>query len=436
MQSSAGLRGDATDEVLRDGDDATGGSVSHAAEPSATGLGERKLSLGLALALAGLTLFGYLLFNYFRVGDDLYAWSKTLAGFDVRQHLGMSKRWALQYGHLVFLFALLVLSKYLLVWDRTSELFSRIVTLLDLYTLPVFVFHFPLLYFFAALLGHDASQAGDQITLFVVVLVACIALGKLCFLIKPLCDRLQRRLVSAVATQQVRWDEVRPLTRSHSEGLRLMRVVAMLSIYFGHFTFTQFSAATLPGFDHWQRWSIPFFFMLAGYFAMRSLSLRSYGALADIVDRYVRLWYIVLPMLLVVPILDHVGFDLDPSLYYLHAKFVSPSEGGPTDVVGFLATVFNSLLYLNEIFLYNWLGLGPALGGTELGGVRTFSNDVYWFLCYLMPFTAMLAVMVNHKGPGKYVWLLLLAVFFGPPILMLSPLFFAGCFAYVIHQRV
>ena len=142
-------------------------------------------------------------------------------------------------------------------------------------------------------------------------------------------------MVAAVATQKVRREEAIPLTRAHSEGLRLMRVVAMLSIYFGHFTFTQFSAATLPGFDHWQRWSIPFFFMLAGYFAMRSLSLRSYGTVADIVDRYARLWFIAVPMLLIVPVLDHIGFDLDPLLYYLHTKFVSPEAGGPTDIAGF-----------------------------------------------------------------------------------------------------
>ena len=131
------------------------------------------------------------------------------------------------------------------------------------------------------------------------------------------------------------------------------------------------------------------------------------------------------------PVLDHIGFRADPLLYYLHTKFVTPAEGGPADLSGFVWTLFNSLLYLNEIFLYNWLGLG-----TELGGMRTFSNDSYWFLTYLMPFTAMLAVMVNLKGPRKYLWLLLLALFFGPPILMLAPLFFAGSLAYLIHQRV
>ena len=67
--------------------------------------------------------------------------------------------------------------------------------------------------------------------------------------------------------------------------------------------------------------------------------------------------------------------------------------------------------------------------------MRAFSNDSYWFLCYLMPFTALLAVMLKVEGWRKYLWLVVLAVFFGPPILMLAPLFFSGCLAYLIHKR-
>lgn len=394
-----------------------------------------KPSVRLALALVGVTLFGYLLFNYYRVGDDLYAWSKTLASWDLRQHLGMSKRWAMQYGHLAFLFVLLVLSKYVLVSDRPAGLVSRLVKLIDPYTLPVFIFHFPLLYFFAALTGHNPNDSGDRILLFAAVLASCIVLGKLCYLVKPVFDRLRNHVSARLAASSAAGKEVRveasPLTSTHSDCLRLLRLIATLSIFYGHFTFAQFSAVMLPGFDHWRRWAVPFFFMVAGYFAMRSLARRSNGILADIWNRYTSLWFVALPMLLVVPVLDHIGFDLDPLLYYLHTKFVTPSEGGPADLAGFLWTLFNSLLYLNEIFFYDWLGLG-----TELGGVRAFSNDSYWFLSYLMPFTAMLVVMVNVTGPRKYLWLLFLALFFGPPILMLASLFFAGCLAYLIHQRV
>ena len=401
----------------------------------------RQPSVGLALALVGVTLFGYVLFNYYRVGDDLYAWSKTLASWDLRQHLGMSKRWAMQYGHLAFLFVLLVLSKYVLVGDGKAGAFSRFVRSVDPYTLPLFIFHFPLLYFFAALIGHNPNDSGDRILLFVSVLAASLLFGKLCYLVKPLFDRMRTAVGARLAVYDALSDplpdgagrraEAAPLTRSHSDCLRLLRLIATLSIFYGHYTFAQFSSSILPGFDHWRRWAVPFFFMVAGYFAMRSLARHSDGILADIWNRYTSLWFVALPMLLIVPVLDHIGFRADPLLYYLHTKFVTPAEGGPADLAGFVWTLFNSLLYLNEIFLYNWLGLG-----TELGGVRTFSNDSYWFLTYLMPFTAMLAVMVNLKGPRKYLWLPLLALFFGPPILMLAPLFFAGSLAYLIHQRV
>ena len=67
--------------------------------------------------------------------------------------------------------------------------------------------------------------------------------------------------------------------------------------------------------------------------------------------------------------------------------------------------------------------------------MRAFSNDSYWFLCYLMPFTAMLVVMRKLRGAAKYLCLIGLMALFGPPMLMLAPLFFAGCLAYLIHRQ-
>ncbi len=138
----------------------------------------------------------------------------------------------------------------------------------------------------------------------------------------------------------------------------------------------------------------------------------------------------LLLLFIAVPIIDWIGFQMDPLLYYLHTKYLTPGAGITTDLLNFLWTIFNSLFYLNEIFIYDLRGFG-----TELGGMRTFSNDPYWFLCYLMPFTALLAIMLKVAGWQKYLCLGILGAFFGPPILMLAPLFFSGCIAYRIHKR-
>ncbi|MDJ0610608.1 MAG: acyltransferase family protein [Kiloniellales bacterium] len=393
-------------------------------------------SPGLALAIVGGTFFFYILFNYFRVGDELYDWSKTLASYDYRQYLGMSKRWAIQYGHIVFLFVFLVMSKYIFVSDAKNERLSKFIRATVRYTLPIFIFHFPLLYFFTAITDHDPFDPLDQVFLFFAVLAACIVCGKLCFMAKPAFDRLQKggeRYLS-------RWfpgaEDSPPLpgaklTRSFSNMLNLIRMVATLSIFFGHFTFAQFSDAGLPGFDLWRRWAVPFFFMTSGYFALRALERRQGSVFVLIFNRYSSLWFMVVPMLLVIPIIDYIGFQADPLLYFLHEKYISPDDGLRSDLGTLVWTFVNSALYLNEIFLYDLLGFG-----TELGGMRSFSNDSFWFLCYLMPFTAMLAVMIKVSGWRKYLWLAILAVFFGPPILLLAPLFFSGCLAYLIHKQI
>lgn len=396
----------------------------------------RRPSVRLSLAVVGVTFFAYVLFNYYRIGDELYLWSKTLASYDYRQYLGMSKRWAMQYGHMVFLFVFLVMSKYIFVSDTNNETLSRLVSRIVPYTLPVFIFHFPLLYFLSAMTEHDPTDPLDQTVLFVLTLLISVAFGKLCFLVKPAFDRLQR---SGGAMLDKRFPDAKPerppaamkLCRSFSDFLKLLRMFATLSIFFGHYTFAQFSSAGLPGFDHWRRWAVPFFFMTSGYFAMLSLERRKGGAVAVVFNRFTSLWFMAVPMLIAVPIIDSIGFQADPLLYFLHEKYVTPDEALMFDPLGFLWSFLNSLFYLNEIFLYDLLGYG-----TELGGMRAFSNDSYWFLCYLMPFTVMLAVMAKVGGWRKYLCLLLLAVLFGPPILMLAPLFFAGCLAYLVHKRV
>ena len=108
----------------------------------------------------------------------------------------------MQYGHIVFLFVILLMSKYIFVSDRSNGKLSRLLSRIVPYTLPVFMIHFPLLYFFAALTGHDPADPLDQAFLFFAVLVTSLAFGKLCFLTKPAFDRLQNR-GAALIEQQV-----------------------------------------------------------------------------------------------------------------------------------------------------------------------------------------------------------------------------------------
>ncbi|WP_425404809.1 acyltransferase family protein [Hwanghaeella sp.] len=383
------------------------------------------------------TVMGYAVFMHLRLGEELYQWTKTLAPYSVRQYLDMSKRFALQYGHLAFLAGILYLSKYLLTDDRTPAWLDAFIRVARPHTLPIFVFHVPFLYFFAALWGHDPSNGMHQTALAFATITASMAVGQVFSGLAPIAYRATPLLagpIDRLFPQQRAATRYHPerATGSFSNFLHLLQIAAMATVFIGHFTYSEFSTLDLPGMDAWRRWAVPFFFLVAGYMAMLSLDKRGESIGTVIAGRVTSLWILVVPMLLLTPILDHVGYSLSPWIYQANEKYVdvAAGTGGPVDVGGFLLTFLNSSLFLNEIIAYKLAGFG-----TLEGGVRAFTNDAFWFLCYLVPYVILLAIGVKTSGIRRVLWIAGLSVFFGPPIMLLAPLFFGGCLVYVLHRE-
>ena len=403
-------------------------------------------TIAAAVAAAAI-LVSYILFIDSGLGDRLYKWSKSFASYEWRQHLGLSKRYLLQWGHIVFLFLLLLLSKYIIV-DRRPEpaWLGQIRETLSRYAPAIFLFHFPLMYFFAAVTRHDATSDRDQTVLLVLVLAGSAAFGWLCFWLNDHARRIGpwargrfRRLDERFSFL---WSKSKrrpaPAARvpypppNFGAFLDWVKIAATMVVVLGHFSFKEFSTWDIPGFGGaTPRFAVPTFFLISGYLAMMSIDLASRGFLETLFRRWWRLAPLVVPMLLIVPILDHIGFATNREVYFANEGFVTDAGGGPPDLGGFFLTLLSSLLYLNEIWIFNLLHLG-----TELGGVRAFSNDAFWFMCYLFPFNVLLAICTSFRGKRRYFAVLAFCVFVGPPILLLAPLFFAGSVAYLIHRRV
>ncbi|MEE9269012.1 MAG: acyltransferase family protein [Candidatus Krumholzibacteria bacterium] len=403
-----------------------------------------------ALLFLLVTLFFYALFLYFDLGNQWYEWSKTLAPYEIRQHLGMSKRFLLQYGHIFFLFLLLLVSKYIFTTDRIGPLYRKSVDKLMVHVFPIFILHFPLLFFLAAVTDYDRTSNWQQIALLVSVLTLCILFGRICAASKPRYDAgLKRGLVVLDA----RWPGAQAgrsrgatvpdaaarrqggplsLTVSHSYALNMVKIVATLCVVFGHFSFQEFTSWNIPGFPgHAPRFAVPAFFMLSGYFAMLSIDWAGGGTAALIFKRYWSYYYLIVPMVLAVPILDSIGYSFDAAVYRYDDYYLFEEVRRPYGLLDLIVTIPNCLLYLNEIWIYNLLGFER-----EFGGARCFSNDPYWFLCYLMPYAALLVVACKVAGRAKYAILAAMMLLIGPPILLLAPLFFSGTFAYLIHKRI
>ncbi|XWN30064.1 MAG: acyltransferase family protein [Devosia sp.] len=379
----------------------------------------------------------YCWYIYSGLGEQLYEWSKTRAPYAVREYLGMSKRFLWQYGHILFLFGLLVLSRYVFTSDRRLPLSGRVMDFVILYATPIFLFHFPILFFLAAVTDYDHSSAIQQLALLFSTLLFAVLLGRFCFAIKPAFDRWQKAILAKTDVKFPRPTSLKPIdgaltiTRSHSEFLNYVKALAMICVVLGHFSFHRLTTLHIPGFDGAApRFAVPAFFMISGYFLMMSIDRSRFGAMAMIGKRALSLYYIIIPMLVVTVILDSYGIPADPQIYDFQDYYTLDHLREPYAPWEIVAASVSSLLYLNSSWWFAFLDVHSTHGG-----MRAFSNDPYWFMCYLIPFSIMLIVVRLVAAPQRWAILLLWLVVFGLPILMLAPLFLSGSLAYFIHKH-
>jgi len=393
---------------------------------------------GLALFLVSATFAFYSAYILSGTADDLYKWSKDLAPYEIRQHLGLSKRFLLQYGHVFFLVILLFLSRYIFVSDAPLRISGKAIQAIAKYTSAIFLIHFPILFFLAAITQHNPNSISDQILLLSGTMALSILFGRFCFMIKPAFDAtlkaLSIRLDLAYPKSGKTSEPTTPLqlTRSYSEFLNLVKIISMGAVVLGHFSFREFTHYTLPGFDgSAPRFAVPVFFMLSGYFLMLSIDRCRTGPVTLLLRKYWSLYYLILPMLALVPILDAIGYEIGPAIYWFDDYYVFERERGPAGLPIFFATVINSVLYLNEIWIYTLMGMSDMKGG-----IVAFSNDPYWFMCYLLPYTLLMIVWRMVSGIRRYILTALICLVVGPPVLLLAPLFFAGSLVYLLHKRL
>lgn len=139
-------------------------------------------------------------------GADLYAWSKTLAPYEIRQHLGMAKRFLWQWAYIVPLTLMLVAAKYALS-GSVSAVWQRRVSNAAKYSLPFYAIHFSLIYLVQSWFPgyearHDAWQpyAVGAIT---IVLAIVFGYAQLRWIAPP-ARRLRRRLFARSASAQTK----------------------------------------------------------------------------------------------------------------------------------------------------------------------------------------------------------------------------------------
>ena len=129
-------------------------------------------------------------------GEAVHRWSKSLAPYELRQYLGMAKRYPWQWTHVPSLFVVMC-SARILFEGRVAAYLLRPIQIASQYTFPVFAIHFSTMYFVQALLP-DYMRRHDSLYPYVMIggtFAICVAYGYLFFrLVRPYSDSMHREL--------------------------------------------------------------------------------------------------------------------------------------------------------------------------------------------------------------------------------------------------
>ena len=101
---------------------------------------QRYAFAAFAIGLAWCTLV-----EWSGLGADAYAYTKNLASYEWRQHLGMAKRFLWQWLHLPGLFLMLIATGYL-VGTAAAPVWRDRLRQAAFYTFPVYIVHFSFIY--------------------------------------------------------------------------------------------------------------------------------------------------------------------------------------------------------------------------------------------------------------------------------------------------
>jgi len=192
------------------------------------------------------------------------------------------------------------------------------------------------------------------------------------------------------------------MNKSTSLYLDFLRVFAAFGVFFGHANFSWFSNNLFPG-DLGHKF-VTIFFVLSGYLIAFTVGEKNKGPKKYLVDRFSRLYSVVLPALIFTYIIDFVG-------KHFHPDFYVPLMASNNQPLRFL---------LNATFLQQIWGLSTTPS----------TNSPFWSISYEFWYYMLFAVFIYWSGTKKYLGLLAIALLIGIKIILLLPVWVFGVIAY------
>ena len=192
------------------------------------------------------------------------------------------------------------------------------------------------------------------------------------------------------------------MTRSFSVYLDLVRFLAAFVVLLHHARYLYDPGYFIFAFGHE---AVIVFFVLSGYVIAYVTETKERTLKSYTLSRLARIYSVALPAILLTGLFDFFGFLSNPEAY--------PPGAQAWDHI--VLRVLGSLAFLNQIWFVS---------------MQPFSNVPYWSLGYEVWYYAGFA-LVTYIG-GRRGWLLFfaLALFLGPKIILLMPLWWGGVLVY------
>jgi len=199
------------------------------------------------------------------------------------------------------------------------------------------------------------------------------------------------------------------MNKSTSLYLDFLRVIAAFGVLLVHASLPWFSNDLFLRTELGHR-LVMVFFVLSGYLIAFTVDKKNKDGQTYLVDRFSRLYSVVLPALIFTYAADFIGKQIDPVFY-------SQMTYGGHQALKFLT----NLTYLQQIWT---LCATPS------------TNGPFWSISYEFWYYMVFWVLCYFKGYKRAAGVLLVALIIGPKILVLLPVWLLGVLTYKASGRL
>lgn len=201
------------------------------------------------------------------------------------------------------------------------------------------------------------------------------------------------------------------MERSTSVYLDLVRFIAALAVFVGHVSSARFTGGLFWQVAPYMAPAVAIFFVLSGYVIGHVTERREVDAATYATNRLARIASVCLPAIVLTLTLDTIGRAVSPGLYSLQWGYTAAHP---------LLQIATALTFTQRLW---WCDL-------------TIGSDLpYWSLNNEVAYYLLFGVATFGLGRVRVALLALLALAYGPPILLLLPLWLLGLLAFRLPAR-